>query len=241
MTFSVDSSHVIEHMVKESICFERRFLTTELYWSQFRALLRSVSCIKCLFAQQWQKLEELFSYLQLVLINPDIKYPLAYLFSWDKKNSLFCLSFVYTLELINKKTYVSTKMLIFHLKERGKKKIQNHTLSPSSNSGGGKGLLSRGRGGGGINGLLSHPSSYLNPSPLSRPPFPLPHYESVLFFMATISKQASEIKGNFNVVFWFHFWHLLITNLNGYQGQTSAYLPAPSYQVLMQMRPICYL
>ena len=31
---------------------------------------------------------------------------------------------------------------------------------------------------GGMSGLLSHPSSYLNPSHLSKPPFPPPHYES---------------------------------------------------------------
>ena len=103
------------------------------------------------------------------------------------------MSFVYTLELINKKTDVSTEMLIFHLKKTGKK-FKNHTLSPSSESGGGKGLLSRGRGegGGGINDLLSHPPSYLNPSPLSKPPSPLLHYESIItFFPATISNGKS--------------------------------------------------
>ena len=91
--------------------------------------------------------------------------------------------------------------------------------------------------------MLSHPSSYLNPSPLSKPPFPLPppHYESVLFSWQQFPMRwASEMRGNFYVMFWFHFWHL-ISNLNGYQGQISAYLPAPSYQVLMQMHPICYL
>ena len=94
-------------------------------------------------------------------------------------------------------------MLIFHLKERGKKKIQNHTLSPSSNSGGGKGLSSRGRGGGGINGLLSHPSSYLNPSPLSKPPFPLPPTMNLYFFswQQFPMKWASEMTGNFFYVF----------------------------------------
>ena len=37
----------------------------------------------------------------------------------------------------------------------------------------GEELLSRGMREGGINCLLSHPSSYLNPSPLSKPPPPL--------------------------------------------------------------------
>ena len=72
------------------------------------------------------------SYLQLVLINPDIKYPAAYLFSRDKKHSVFSQFFVYTLELINKEISAPTEMLIFHLKETGKKNFKNHTLLPSS-------------------------------------------------------------------------------------------------------------
>ena len=49
------------------------------------------------------------------------------------------------------------------------------------------------------------------------------------------------MKGNSNAMFQFHFWHLLISNLNGYQEQISSYLPAPLYQVPTQMHPIYYL
>ena len=106
-----------------------------------------------------------------MLVSPDIKYQAAYLFSGDKKHSVFCLSFVYTLELVNKETYVPTEVLIFHLKETGKKKFQKHTLLPSYDGGGG------GRGGEkvvvqgevGITCWYSNPSSYLNPSPLYEP------------------------------------------------------------------------
>ena len=112
---------------------------------------------------------------------------------------------------------------------------------------------------GGMSGLLSHPSSYLNPSHLSKPPSPPPlwisppaptmnlppcsHYESIITFFQQqfLMERVFEMKGNSSVVFWFHFWHLLISNLNGYQEQISSYSPAPSYQVPMQMHPICYL
>ena len=70
-----------------------------------------------------------------MLVSPDIKYQAAYLFSGDKKHSVFCLSFVYTLELINKETDVPAEMLIFHLKGTGKK-FKKHTLLPSYDSGG---------------------------------------------------------------------------------------------------------
>ena len=128
------------------------------------------------------------SYLQLVLINPDIKYPAAYLFSRDKKNSVFCLSFVYTLELINKEISTPTEMLIFHLKETGKKILKitlcyHHLIVEER--GRERRLLSRR---GGINGVISHPSSYLNPSLLSKHPLPPSTMNlSVLFFPATIS------------------------------------------------------
>ena len=89
------------------------------------------------------------SYLQLVLVSPDIKYQAAYLFSGDKKHSVFCLSFVYTLELINKETDVPTEVLIFHLRETGKKNFKSihycHHMMVGGGGGGEIRLLSRGR------------------------------------------------------------------------------------------------
>ena len=73
--------------------------------------------------------KNLLTCLQLVLVSPDIKYQAAYLFSGDKKHSVFCLSFVYTLELVNKETYVPTEVLIFHLKETGKKISKAHIIA----------------------------------------------------------------------------------------------------------------
>ena len=65
---------------------------------------------------------------------------------------------------------------------------------------------------------------------------------SVLFFPATISYEENiRDERQLKVVFCFHFWYLSISNLYGYQGQISAHLPAPSYQVLMHIRPICYI
>ena len=198
-----------------------------------------------------------------MLVSPDIKYQAAYLFSGDKKHSVFCLSFVYTLELVNKETYVPTEVLIFHLRETGKKKFQKHTLLPSYDGGGGRGgekVVVQGEVG--ITCWYSNPSSYLNPSPLYEPHPPTMNIQqdyscredTVPFLPATIvyvhsfialpnhnMKRACEMKGNSNAMFQFHFWHHMISNLNGYQEQISSYSPAPSYQVLMQMHPICYL
>ena len=96
-----------------------------------------------------------------------------------------------------------------------------------------------------------HYTWILNPSPLSKHPSPLTPHPSPLptrnlsvpfFFQQQFPmKRAYEIKGNSNAVFWFHFWHPLISNLNGYQEKISAYLPPSFCRVLMQMRPICYI
>ena len=74
------------------------------------------------------------------------------------------------------------------------------------------------------------------------PPSPSPPLWICTFFHGNNFLWSEHLKWQAtSFMFLFHFWHLLISNLNGYQGQTSAYLPAPSYQVLMQMHPICYL
>ena len=88
-------------------------------------------------------------------------------------------------------------MLMFHLKKPGKKNLKLTLYHYHLKVGGGEGregreekgrgkeLLSRWMGEGGMSGLLSHPSSYLNPSHLSKPPSPptmnlspCSHYES---------------------------------------------------------------
>ena len=111
------------------------------------------------------------SYLQLVLVSPDIRYQAAYLFSGDKKHSVFCLSFVYTPELINKETDVPTEVLIFHLTETGKKNFKSihychHMMVGGGGEGGDKVVV---QGEVGITCWYSNPSSYLNPSPLYEP------------------------------------------------------------------------
>ena len=75
--------------------------------------------------------------------------------------------------------------------------------------------------------------------PLPSPP-PLWIYQYFFFQQQFPKKRASEMKGNSNVVFCFHFWHL-ISNLNGYQEQISAYSPDSSHRVQMQMCHICYI
>ena len=65
----------------------------------------------------------------------------------------------------------------FTLRKQEKKNFKkitlyHHHLIVRGEGEGGDRLFSRGRWGGGINGLLSHPSLYLNPSPLTKPPPP---------------------------------------------------------------------
>ena len=135
----------------------------------------------------------------------------------------------------------------FTLKKQVKKNLKITLYYHHLNSGGGGEwlLLSGGGGRKWDKCLLSHPSSYINSSPLSKHPHPLPPPTmnlSLLFFPATISYEESiRDERQLKVVFCFHFWYLSISNLNGYQGQISAHLPAPSYQVLMHIRPICYI
>ena len=110
--------------------------------------------------------------------------------------------------------------------------------------GGGEGVVVQGRGGGGINGLLSHPSSYLNPSPLSKcpsPPLP-PLWIYQYFFFSNNFLQREHLKWKATPMLWFffHFKHLFISNLNGHQGQIGAYLPASFSPALMHMHHICY-
>ena len=107
-----------------------------------------------------------------MFVSPDIKYQAAYLFSGDKKHSVFCLSFVYTLELVNKETYVPTEVLIFHLKETGKKNFKSihychHMMVGGGGERGGEKVVVQGEVG--ITCWYSNPSSYLNPSPLYEP------------------------------------------------------------------------
>ena len=91
-------------------------------------------------------------------------------------------------------------MLMFHLKKPGKKNLKftlyHYHLKVGGGEGRGKELLSRWMGEGGLSGLLSHPSSYLNPSHLSKPPSPptmnlppplLPLWIYHYFFPAAIS------------------------------------------------------